>query len=45
MEGLHPFQGSLDDTILVDAILDCIVHSSHKIDLEGTALRNTEKHP
>ena len=30
----------LDDPTLADAILDRIVHSSHKIDLKGTSLRD-----
>ena len=33
----------LDDPTLADAILDRIVHSSHKIDLKGTSLRDTRK--
>jgi len=33
----------LDDPTLADAILDRIVHSSHKIDLKGTSLRDTKK--
>ena len=30
----------LDDPTLADAILDRVVHSSHKIDLKGTSLRD-----
>jgi DNA replication protein DnaC len=33
----------LDDPTLADAILDRIVHASHKIDLKGTSLRDTKK--
>jgi len=30
----------LDDPTLADAILDCIVHSSHKIEIKGVSLRD-----
>ena len=33
----------LDDPTLADAILDRIVHSSHKIDLKGKSLRDDQK--
>jgi DNA replication protein DnaC len=32
---------SLDDPTLADAILDRVVHSSHKIELKGKSLRET----
>lgn len=35
----------LDDPTLADAILDRIVHSSHKIELKGQSLREKEKTP
>ena len=31
----------LDDPTLADAILDRVVHSSHKIELKGKSLRET----
>jgi DNA replication protein DnaC len=34
----------LDDPTLADAILDRIVHSSHKIELKGKSLRDEQKH-
>jgi DNA replication protein DnaC len=34
----------LDDPTLADAILDRIVHSSHKIELKGKSLREDQKH-
>src|SRR5471030_3230464 len=34
----------LDDPTVADAILDRIVHSSHKIELKGKSLRDKEKH-
>jgi DNA replication protein DnaC len=33
----------LDDPTLADAILDRIVHSSHKIDLKGASLRDKKQ--
>jgi DNA replication protein DnaC len=33
----HPY---LDDPALADAIVDRIVHSSHKIELKGRSLRD-----
>ena len=33
----------LDDPTLADAILDRIVHSSHKIELKGQSLREKDK--
>ncbi len=33
----------LDDPTLADAILDRIVHSSHKIEFKGQSLRDKDK--
>ena len=33
----------LDDPTLADAILDRVVHSSHKIELKGRSLRDQSK--
>jgi DNA replication protein DnaC len=35
----------LDDPTLADAILDRVVHSSHKIELKGATLRDPEQRP
>ncbi|MGH6803099.1 MAG: ATP-binding protein [Methyloceanibacter sp.] len=33
----------MDDPTLADAILDRVVHSSHKIELKGKSLRNSDQ--
>ncbi len=40
MKAWHTY---LDDPTLADAILDRVVHSSHKIELKGKSLRDNEQ--
>lgn len=40
MKAWHTY---LDDPTLADAILDRVVHSSHKIALKGVSLRDPEQ--
>ena len=41
---VNTWQAWLDDPTIADAILDRIVHSSHRIALKGPSLRKTKNH-